>query len=69
MLVPMPIKDLGKHRVVDMSLGPTHTAVLVETGQVYTFGRNSEGQLCTGSCQPRNTPMVVKALQTRPTVS
>ena len=67
-LVPTPLKELGKHRVVDMSLGPTHTSVLVETGQVFTFGRNSEGQLCTGNCQPRNIPSVVKALHAKPMV-
>ena len=67
-LVPTPLKELGKHRVVDMSLGPTHTSVLVETGRVFTFGRNSEGQLCTGNCQPQNTPSVVKALHAKPMV-
>ncbi len=51
-----------------MALGPTHSAVVVEAGQVYTFGRNSEGQLCAGHCLPRNTPVQVKGLQTKPTV-
>ena len=67
--MPMPLKEVGKHRVVDMALGPTHSAVLVETGQLYTFGRNSEGQLCSGNCLPRNTPVLVKGLQSKPTVS
>ena len=34
MSVPTPLKELGKHRVVDMSLGPTHTTVLTELGHV-----------------------------------
>ena len=68
MLVPTPLKELGKHRVVNMSLGPTHTAVLVEMGRVYAFGRNYEGQLCTGNCQPQNIPSVVKALHAKPAV-
>ena len=66
--VATPIKELGKHRVVDMSLGPTHTAVVVETGQLYTFGRNSEGQLCSGNLLPRNMPVPVRTMQAKPTV-
>lgn len=34
MSLPTPLKELGKHRVVDMSLGPTHSTVLVEMGRV-----------------------------------
>ena len=67
-LVATPIKELGKHRVVDMSLGPTHSCVVVETGRVYTFGRNSEGQLCTGNLLAKNMPCVIKGLPTKPMV-
>ena len=66
--VATPIKELGKHRVVDMSLGPTHTAVVVETGQLFTFGRNSEGQLCTGNLLPKNMPISVRTVRAKPTV-
>ena len=68
-LVATPIKELGKHRVIDMSLGPTHSCVVVETGRVYTFGRNSEGQLCTGNLVPKNMPSLIKGLPTKPMVS
>ena len=34
MSLPTPLKELGKHRVVDMSLGPTHSTVLTELGRV-----------------------------------
>ena len=37
MSVPTPLKELGKHRVVDMSLGPTHSTVLAELGRVRPF--------------------------------
>ena len=67
-LVATPIKELGKHRVVDMSLGPTHSCVVVEMGRVYTFGRNSEGQLCTGNLLSKNMPSVIKGLPTKPMV-
>ena len=42
------IKGLKEHRVTDVTMGPTHSAVVTSTGRVYTFGRNSEGQLGTG---------------------
>lgn len=69
MLEPTPVKELGKHRVTDMALGPTHSAILVETGAVYTFGRNSEGQLCSGNTQPSNIPVMVKSLLPKAWVS
>ena len=33
-LKPSSVKGLSKHRVIDMSLGPTHSAVIVEGGRV-----------------------------------
>lgn len=33
-LVATPIKELGKHRVVDMAIGPTHSCLVVESGKV-----------------------------------
>ena len=58
-LKPSSVKGLSKHRVIDMSLGPTHSAVIVEGGRVVTFGRNTEGQLGCGSINCKSTPGVV----------
>ena len=58
-LKPSSVKGVSKYRVVDMSLGPTHSAVIVEGGKVVTFGRNSEGQLGCGSVNCKSTPGVV----------
>lgn len=33
-LVATPLKELGKHRVVDISIGPTHSSLIVDTGKV-----------------------------------
>ena len=33
-LVATPIKELGKHRVVDMAIGSTHSCLVVESGKV-----------------------------------
>lgn len=40
MSVPTPLKELGKRRVVDMSLGPTHSTVLAELGHVSVVESN-----------------------------
>ncbi|KAF2367178.1 Protein kinase domain [Trinorchestia longiramus] len=61
-LVPTRVRSI-ECRVVDVSMGPYHTAILKETGQVVTFGRNSEGQLGRGNCKPTNQPVLVKSMQ------
>ena len=65
--VPTAVKVLSKHRVLDVSLGPAHSAALVEPGLVYTFGENQMGQLACGNCKPRDVPAIVKALEDKTT--
>lgn len=48
---------------MDVALGPTHSAVLVEPGHVYTFGSNSLGELGSGNTKPRDAPAPVKQLE------
>ncbi|XP_074661631.1 serine/threonine-protein kinase Nek8-like [Tubulanus polymorphus] len=64
-LTPTLVKALTRHRVVDVSLGPDHSAILVEPGHVYTIGRNCEGQLGSGDIKPQNGPVEVRALKDR----
>ncbi|XP_037787785.1 serine/threonine-protein kinase Nek9-like [Penaeus monodon] len=52
-------------RVVDVAMGPSHTAVLTETGQVLTFGRNCEGQLGRGNTRSVIQPVLVKSLASK----
>ncbi|XP_048418462.2 uncharacterized protein LOC125467089 isoform X1 [Stegostoma tigrinum] len=63
--LPTVVKALRNHRVKDAILGPSHSIVLVEPGNIYTFGRNTEGQLGTGNTKPYKMPMHVKQLQHR----
>lgn len=65
--LPTAVKALSKHRVLDVSLGPAHSAALVEPGLVYTFGENQMGQLACGNCKPRDVPAIVKALEDKTT--
>ena len=48
------VRALARHRVIDISMHNYHSAVVVEPGHVYTFGRNTEGQLGTGNTRPQN---------------
>ena len=57
-----PVRALARHRVLDVSMGPHHSAVIVESGHVYTFGRNAEGQLGTGKQKASDAPVEVKSL-------
>lgn len=51
-----------KSRVVDISMGLNHTAVLVEPGQVCTFGQNTHAQLGHGNAKIHNFPMLVRSI-------
>ncbi|XP_012937764.1 uncharacterized protein LOC101851545 [Aplysia californica] len=61
--VPTPVRALARHRVLAVSMGRNHTAVIVEPGHVITFGRNLEGQLGTQNVKPASNPVEVKALE------
>ena len=48
--------------MVAVAMGRHHSAVIVEAGHVYTFGRNTEGQLGTGNVKAFHAPMELKSL-------
>lgn len=60
--VPTPVRALAGHLVVAVAMGQYHTAVIVEAGHVYMFGRNSEGQLGTGNVKVTHAPIKLKLL-------
>ncbi|KAK4305836.1 hypothetical protein Pmani_022306, partial [Petrolisthes manimaculis] len=49
--------------IVEMACGDEHTAVITETGRVFTIGNNDMGQLGLGSTKPITKPSCVKALK------
>lgn len=58
-----PITVFGLEHVVQVACGASHTVALTRSGQVYTFGANSFGQLGRGNRSgPLNTPHHVKEL-------
>ncbi|KAH3761042.1 ADPribosylation factor subfamily protein [Pelomyxa schiedti] len=46
-------------KVTQVACGDNHTAIITETGALYTFGDNKSGQLGTGDNSPRNSPTLV----------
>ncbi|XP_064092354.1 serine/threonine-protein kinase Nek8-like [Macrobrachium nipponense] len=63
-VVATRVRSIGC-RVVDVAMGPSHTAVLTETGQVLTFGRNCEGQLGKGNTRTVNNHVLVRCMANR----
>lgn len=61
-LIPIRLRWLHR-RVVSISLGATHTAILVEPGHIITFGCNQYGQLGHGNNRKNSSPSVVKSMQ------
>ena len=51
--------NLENNRVAQVACGLTHTFVLTEEGQVYAWGNNNWGQLCTGSHNSAEVPAQV----------
>ena len=42
-LKPTCVRSLNRHRVVDISMGAKHSAVLVESGTIITLGEGEKG--------------------------
>ncbi|KAG0696571.1 X-linked retinitis pigmentosa GTPase regulator [Chionoecetes opilio] len=49
--------------IVEIACGDEHTAVLTESGRVFTIGNNDMGQLGLGSKRPVSKPSCVKSLK------
>lgn len=63
--IPQPISFFSGHQVQHVACGDTHTLVVIEGGQLYSFGRNQNGQLGLGHTQDSLAPQLVQAIQVR----
>ncbi|XP_056135403.1 probable E3 ubiquitin-protein ligase HERC1 isoform X2 [Lampris incognitus] len=60
---PQQVPSLAGIFIQDIAVGAEHTLVLSATGDVYTWGSNSEGQLGLGHTNHVREPTLVMALQ------
>ena len=58
------MKTLGTAQIVSIACGQFHTLALTNSGDLYSFGDNTNGQLGLGSTSEKeNRPTLVKSLQ------
>ncbi|XP_053720543.1 probable E3 ubiquitin-protein ligase HERC1 isoform X1 [Synchiropus splendidus] len=62
---PQQVPALAGVHIQDISVGAEHTVVLSSTGDVYTWGSNSEGQLGLGHTNHVREPTLVTVLQNK----
>ena len=58
---PQAVSALGGLKVVGIAAGLAHTVVCTDSGDVYSWGWNSDGQLGLGNDQNRSLPELVAA--------
>ncbi len=51
----------GSDSVIDASAGENHSLILTESNMMYSFGRNTDGQLGNGTNEQSNTPKKVSS--------
>ena len=61
--LPTCVKALTKFRVRHIGCGNTYTAATTHSGDVYTWGVGSHGQLGQGDLQDRVVPCVIRSLR------
>lgn len=62
---PKRVVALQNKKVVAIATGSLHCVACTDTGEVYTWGDNDEGQLGDGSTSAIQRPRLVTALQVR----
>jgi E3 ubiquitin-protein ligase HERC2 len=56
------LRNLGV-RIVNISAGCEHSAVISEEGKLYTWGHGDGGRLGHGDSEPHSSPTLVTALE------
>ena len=59
---PLCVTLLRGLKVIQVACGDYHTAALIETGEVYTWGKGAEGRLGHGDEDDQFQPRLVTAL-------
>lgn len=66
--LPMPISTFSGVQIKEVACGDTHTLVVTAQGDLYSFGRNQNGQLGLGHTDDTFTPTMVDAFKVRHSV-
>jgi alpha-tubulin suppressor-like RCC1 family protein len=56
---PTLIDAFGGEKIVSVSLGGYHSSAITETGKLYTWGYNNNGELGDGTTTSRTTPTLI----------
>jgi hypothetical protein len=63
--IPRAIDALRGRAIVRVACGDTHTLAVTEGGELYSFGRNTNGQLGHGNTDDSLVPRLIEALKVR----
>jgi alpha-tubulin suppressor-like RCC1 family protein len=61
--IPQPINALSGRNVVKVACGDTHTLAVTAEGELFSFGRNQNGQLGLGTTSDAILPQPVESLK------
>lgn len=63
--IPKKVSALQDKKIVSVATGSLHCVACTDSGEVYTWGDNDEGQLGDASTNAVQRPRLVTALQVR----
>jgi len=65
-LVPKLVKALSRHTITGVACGLHHTAAVTRSGEVYTWGKGTNGRLGHGNSKNEHHPRIVEVLDGSP---
>lgn len=62
MRYPKIIETFCGKKIIDFAVGSVHCLAVTEDGEVYSWGRNEQGQLGDTSCIARAEPTLISSI-------
>lgn len=62
---PKVIEAFSGKKIIDVAVGSVHSLAVTEDGEVYSWGRNEQGQLGDTSNIARTEPALIAALESK----
>lgn len=60
---PKQIEGLSGKKIVDIAVGSMHTLAVTDEGEVFSWGRNDQGQLADGAVASKADPSLMTCLE------